>query len=632
MNTSSPLSSVADRISSIEARFGARPPVAAPRTVTSSGSPSGSPSFSSLVNRLVSSSSEISPDTASSVTDLLGAVLERDRPVAVGAQVRTTVDADVGGMGSLAGEEGTSSAGEEVVQLASHYLGVPYVWGGEDPTGFDCSGLIQHVYGQLGIDIPRVSRDQARIGVGVSSLDHALPGDLVAFGNPVDHIGIYAGGGNMVVAPHTGDVVKVQKIGRAPTAIRRVLEPDTASVDAASRALDLSAPDSGITGDRNDAAASYRSIFAEAEARYGVSADLLEAVAKQESGFNPDAVSPAGAQGLMQLMPATARALKVDAFDPAAAVDGSARLLGQHLRRFGSVPLALAAYNAGPGAVERFGGVPPYRETQGYVTKIMADLAGPGPGTVASLSTPVRSLGRLVSAPMSLSPSKPLFSDSSSSPAASALASLTSSPSATAAATAATTAATATATATTATTATTPVKPAAPPLVTVPQPTMVASTTLGAPGFTMPEGKLVSPVKGAWGPSTQTQVTSVGGSGTVSWLEAGLLDPASPADVAAIVSSAKGPVAKGVLKILQNATAAQLISPEFRQTLNDVNRDALGLPDAPDVIPVQPPPAPAPSATGAAAPAASAATPTSLDPSAATPTTLARPLPMATKP
>ena len=617
MNTSSPLSSVADRISSIEARFGTRPAVASPRPATSSALTAPVPSFSSLVNRLVASSPDASPgaspDMVASMNDLLGAVLERNRPVAVGAQVRTTVESG-SDFGSAVGGAGASSAGEEVVQLASQYLGVPYVWGGEDPTGFDCSGLIQHVYGQLGIDIPRVSRDQARIGVGVASLDDALPGDLVAFGNPVDHIGIYAGNGNMVVAPHTGDVVKVQKIGRNPSAIRRVLEADAPPLDPAPSAVDRSAVDAGTSGD----AAAYRSFFADAEARYGVPADLLEAVAKQESGFHPDAVSPAGAQGLMQLMPATARALKVDAFDPAAAVDGSARLLGQHLRRFGSVRLALAAYNAGPGAVERFGGVPPYRETQGYVTKIMADLADSG--TTGSLATPERSLGRLISAPIALTRSKPLFTDSSLSPAAAALASLTSSPSALT-----TPAPVPTATSTTTT------KPAAPSPVTVPQPTMVASTTLGAPGFTLPEGKPVSPAKGAWGPSTQTQVTSVGGSGTVSWLEAGLLDPASPAEVAGIVSSAKGPVAKGVLKILQNATAAQLISPEFRQTLNDVNRDALGLPDAPDVIPVQPP-ASAPGLPAAAAPATASATATPGPTGTSTPTTLARPIPVPVTP
>jgi len=123
------------------------------------------------------------------------------------------------------------------VDLAQQYLGVPYVWGGESPSGFDCSGLLQYVYGQLGVDLPRVAADQARAGQPVASLADAVPGDLVAFGEPVDHIGIYAGNGLMVVAPKTGDVVKVQEIYREPTAIRRVL-PSTAGPSLGS---DLSA-------------------------------------------------------------------------------------------------------------------------------------------------------------------------------------------------------------------------------------------------------------------------------------------------------------------------------------------------------------------------------------------------------
>jgi soluble lytic murein transglycosylase-like protein len=79
----------------------------------------------------------------------------------------------------------------------------------------------------------------------------------------------------------------------------------------------------------------------------------------------------------MQLMPSTARGLGVDPRDPAQAVDGAARLLSSHLRRFGSTSLALAAYNAGPGAVERYAGVPPYRETQQYVQRVLG-YAGVG--------------------------------------------------------------------------------------------------------------------------------------------------------------------------------------------------------------------------------------------------------------
>jgi peptidoglycan DL-endopeptidase CwlO len=114
------------------------------------------------------------------------------------------------------------------IDLAQQHLGVPYVWGGESPSGFDCSGLVQYVYGQLGVSLPRVAADQARVGQPVASLAEARPGDLIAFGDPVDHIGIYAGNGLMVVAPKTGDVVKVQAIYREPTAIRRVLPTTSA--------------------------------------------------------------------------------------------------------------------------------------------------------------------------------------------------------------------------------------------------------------------------------------------------------------------------------------------------------------------------------------------------------------------
>lgn len=114
------------------------------------------------------------------------------------------------------------------IDIAQRYLGTPYVWGGESPGGFDCSGLVQHVYRQLGVSLPRVAADQARSGQPVASLAEARPGDLIAFGEPVDHIGIYAGDNLMVVAPKTGDVVKVQEIYREPTAIRRVMPAPSA--------------------------------------------------------------------------------------------------------------------------------------------------------------------------------------------------------------------------------------------------------------------------------------------------------------------------------------------------------------------------------------------------------------------
>lgn len=114
-----------------------------------------------------------------------------------------------------------------------------------------------------------------------------------------------------------------------------------------------------------------------AAARHGVDPALLKALIKQESGFDPRARSSAGALGLTQLMPATAASLGVtDPLDPAQAIDGGAKYLAQQLARFGGDErLALAAYNAGPGAVAKFGGVPPYAETQKYVTNVTAMAA-----------------------------------------------------------------------------------------------------------------------------------------------------------------------------------------------------------------------------------------------------------------
>jgi soluble lytic murein transglycosylase-like protein len=117
----------------------------------------------------------------------------------------------------------------------------------------------------------------------------------------------------------------------------------------------------------------YSDLIQSAAAKYGLDANVLKGLIKQESGFNPNAGSSAGAQGLTQLMPATAASLGVtDVHDPAQAIDGGAHYLKMQLDRFGGdYTKALAAYNAGPGAVQQFGGVPPYAETRNYVTKVL---------------------------------------------------------------------------------------------------------------------------------------------------------------------------------------------------------------------------------------------------------------------
>lgn len=110
-----------------------------------------------------------------------------------------------------------------------------------------------------------------------------------------------------------------------------------------------------------------------AAARHGVPEDLFLRLVQQESGFNTAAVSPKGATGLAQLMPDTARLLGVDINDPHQNLDGGARYLKRMHARFGDWRLALAAYNAGPEAVEKHGGIPPFAETQGYVKAILGN-------------------------------------------------------------------------------------------------------------------------------------------------------------------------------------------------------------------------------------------------------------------
>ena len=120
----------------------------------------------------------------------------------------------------------------------------------------------------------------------------------------------------------------------------------------------------------------FQPIVAHAGAQYAVSPALIDAIAHVESRYNPDAVSPAKAVGIMQLMPATARALGVDARDAGANIRGGTAYLRLLLNRFdGDVVRTIAAYNAGPGAVEKAGGVPNYRETRAYVAAVLDRLA-----------------------------------------------------------------------------------------------------------------------------------------------------------------------------------------------------------------------------------------------------------------
>jgi soluble lytic murein transglycosylase-like protein len=119
--------------------------------------------------------------------------------------------------------------------------------------------------------------------------------------------------------------------------------------------------------------APYKAMIERSAARWGVDPALIQAVIQHESGGNANATSDAGAMGLMQLMPATARALGVtNAYDPAQSIDAGTHYLSTQLQRFGDTKLAIAAYDAGGAAVARYGGIPPYAETQASVPAIYA--------------------------------------------------------------------------------------------------------------------------------------------------------------------------------------------------------------------------------------------------------------------
>lgn len=149
---------------------------------------------------------------------------------------------------------------------------------------------------------------------------------------------------------------------------------------------------SGVLQNEVEKTVSMDAIFEKAADTYGVDVELLKAMAKAESNFNPNATSKAGAMGVMQLMPATAKSLGVtDAYDPEQNIMGGAKYIASLLEQYdGNVSYALAAYNAGSGNVAKYGGIPPFEETQNYVAKILGYLQDGGveiPQEWANVST-----------------------------------------------------------------------------------------------------------------------------------------------------------------------------------------------------------------------------------------------------
>ena len=282
----------------------------------------------------------------------------------------------------------TGVSGAAIVREAEKYVGVPYVWGGETPaSGFDCSGLVQYVFSRFGIELPRTTYTQVKIGTPVTSLTQASAGDLVFFagsdGTPTSpgHVGIYIGNGMMVDAPHSGTDVQVQPVSSAGqvVAIRDVLgsgapSPAPPTIQGATRVQSTQWPTPAQLAAQ--VPSSLAPLFVSAAGTYGVPVSLLTAIAYHESRFETNAVSTAGAEGLMQIMPTTARRLGVTPFTARQAIAGAAELLSGYLRQYGSVQPALAAYNAGPAAVARYGGVPPYAQTQTFVSAVLQMTGG----------------------------------------------------------------------------------------------------------------------------------------------------------------------------------------------------------------------------------------------------------------
>ena len=310
-----------------------------------------------------------SPSDATAPSAFNSSAYELDPVGQTGAASSPATNLAASGAGASVSDGATPSSGgateqdlgQSAVSAAEEFLGVPYLWGGTDPAqGVDCSGLVQDVFAKLGINLPRTSQEQAAAGVPVAGLADAQAGDLVFFPGSdgtaaaPGHVGIYIGNGEMIDSPHTGAQVRIDPVGD-PTAIRRVTG-DVASGRCPDR---LPAPRSSPT-------------FTQAAAAYGVPSKLLSAVASTESGYQPGAVSNAGAEGLMQLMPSTASSLSVDPFVPTQAVNGAAKLLSSYYSQYGSWPVALAAYNAGPAAVQEYSGIPPYPQTQAYVQTVLS--------------------------------------------------------------------------------------------------------------------------------------------------------------------------------------------------------------------------------------------------------------------
>ncbi|WP_406541009.1 phage tail tape measure protein [Clostridium ljungdahlii] len=243
-------------------------------------------------------------------------------------------NSSMGALGGYASGAG-SQLGEEVAQLAEQYQGVPYVRGGADPSGFDCSGLVQYVYSQLGISLPRTSEEQFTVGTPVDK-DNLQPGDLVFFeGSSPGHVAIYTGGGDIVAATHSGSDVKVESLD------------DVANADGYSGARRIvsggSSSESSVPSEMT-----YKEIVDAAGSKYGVDPNLIAAVIEQESSWEADQKT-GGAVGLMQLEPETAESMGLprdQRTDPLKNVMAGTQYLAGLINKYGEEK-GVALYNTG---------------------------------------------------------------------------------------------------------------------------------------------------------------------------------------------------------------------------------------------------------------------------------------------
>jgi soluble lytic murein transglycosylase-like protein len=184
---------------------------------------------------------------------------------------------------------------------------------------------------------------------------------------------------------------------QAPTsdfasALQAATAADSSSMAQSEGTANIAATSEGATSS-SAGSSEYDPLIEQAAARYGLDPSVLHGLIQQESGFDPSAQSSAGASGLTQLMPGTATSLGVvNPLNPAESIEGGARYLSQLMGQFGgNTEDALAAYNAGPGAVRQYGGIPPYAETQSYVSKVLgyAEAYRQAHGVPSSIGSPV---------------------------------------------------------------------------------------------------------------------------------------------------------------------------------------------------------------------------------------------------